>query len=94
MKVPNNPIEIQNLLLYFPLSIICFYGLFLLIILFLFVWLKQRNLKGTTDFLQKRDIPYTLRCTPLLYEVVSQPQLFKDKGIPNGFVEMEKRQER
>ena len=29
--------------------------------------------------------------TPLLYEVVPQPQLFKDKGIQNGFVEMEKR---
>ncbi|KAG4905990.1 hypothetical protein JHK82_029643 [Glycine max] len=55
---------------------------------------NQRNLKGTIDFLQKRDIPYTLRCTPLSYEVVPQPQLFKDKGIPNGFVEMEKRQER
>ncbi|KAG5070485.1 hypothetical protein JHK85_002862 [Glycine max] len=56
--------------------------------------IMQRNLKGTIDFLQKRDIPYTLRCTPLSYEVVPQPQLFKDKGIPNGFVEMEKRQER
>lgn len=94
MNVPDKRIDIQNLLSSLLPLIICFSGLFILIIFFLLVWLRQKNIKSTIDFLQKNDIPYTLRCTPLSYEVVPQPQLFKDKGIQNGFVEMEKRQER
>lgn len=65
----------------------CFIGFCILIIFYIFVWLSQKNVKSTMDFLQKNHIPYTLRCTPLSYEVV--PQL--DKEIEIKLKEIEKK---
>ncbi|WVZ26878.1 hypothetical protein V8G54_000254 (mitochondrion) [Vigna mungo] len=36
------------------------------------------HLKSTISFLQQKDNPYTLRCTPLSYEIVPHP--LKEKG--------------
>ncbi|WVY89124.1 hypothetical protein V8G54_024557 [Vigna mungo] len=64
-----------------PLIILLLGGCCLLLLLirfFLILWLRQGHLKSTISFLQQKDNPYTLRCTPLSYEIVPHP--LKEKG--------------
>ena len=48
--------------------------LFCILILCIFFyfsfWLSRSYVRSTLEFYQRRNIPYTLRCTPLSYEIV------------------------